>query len=642
MSFVYPLGLLGLLAIPVLILIYILKNKHTEQVISSTYLWRLSERFLKRRNPISKLTGIISLILQILAVTFISFGIARPVFTLPNAAKDYVFVLDASGSMQYEKSGKTRFARGVDKIEGVIEDSKKGSTYTLIVASDASGVVFDKIEEKDQAITLLEDVEYSAVSVGMVEGALDLAKKRFEENPSSIVYLITDKEYEGLENVKLINLSDQSENYAVSDLTYHFSVSQSKLVIEGKACSYESDKELDVEVQVCAPNGQITRQNQPVVVSKLEETDFSFEVDDTDFDWIKVRICNDDGLPADNESVLYRNASVDEANRKVLIVSNSDNGGDLYLRTAMSILVGESSVEQVTVKEYSEKDVNAYSLIVYESWTPTYLPQSSAVWFVNPGEDMSLPDAGFSVRGSSGASSVPIKLKYSTATSTQIQQLLKNVIQLDNTVSAVSVGEYSECSLTRNFHKILLSGNDPVLFAGTNEYDNRQVVFAFDFQKSNFAVSLNYMTIMQNLYNYTFPKIVEESSYVCGEPMLINVLSNCESIRVDTPDGKIAYLDPRSGGVEYTFTQVGTYEITQTIRNAAQEAKVKVYANLPKEERVSISNMENEEKVFSIEGTPEKDYRDGKYDDLIILFIILAVIFVADWVVYCYEQYQLR
>ena len=41
MSFSNPLGLLGLLAIPVLILIYIIKSKYTEQTIPSTYLWTL-------------------------------------------------------------------------------------------------------------------------------------------------------------------------------------------------------------------------------------------------------------------------------------------------------------------------------------------------------------------------------------------------------------------------------------------------------------------------------------------------------------------------------------------------------------------------------------------------------------------------
>ena len=58
MRFLYPLGLLGLIGIPILIIIYIIKNKHTEQTISSTYLWRLSEKFLKRKNPISKIKGL--------------------------------------------------------------------------------------------------------------------------------------------------------------------------------------------------------------------------------------------------------------------------------------------------------------------------------------------------------------------------------------------------------------------------------------------------------------------------------------------------------------------------------------------------------------------------------------------------------
>ena len=49
MSFQYPLGLLGLIGVPVLIIIYLLKNKYTEQIIASTYLWELSEKFLKRK-----------------------------------------------------------------------------------------------------------------------------------------------------------------------------------------------------------------------------------------------------------------------------------------------------------------------------------------------------------------------------------------------------------------------------------------------------------------------------------------------------------------------------------------------------------------------------------------------------------------
>lgn len=81
MSFLYPLGLLGLIAVPILIIIYLIKNKYTEQVIASTYLWTLSERFLKRKKPIKRITGLISLLLQILAVIAVSLAIAHPVFT---------------------------------------------------------------------------------------------------------------------------------------------------------------------------------------------------------------------------------------------------------------------------------------------------------------------------------------------------------------------------------------------------------------------------------------------------------------------------------------------------------------------------------------------------------------------------------
>ena len=62
MSFYFPLGLLALLGIPVLILIYIIKSKYTEQTIASTYLLELSEKFLQRRRPVSKLTGILTMI----------------------------------------------------------------------------------------------------------------------------------------------------------------------------------------------------------------------------------------------------------------------------------------------------------------------------------------------------------------------------------------------------------------------------------------------------------------------------------------------------------------------------------------------------------------------------------------------------
>ena len=92
MSFQYPLGLLGLIGIPIIVLIYIIKNKHTEQIVTSNYLWHLSEKFLNKKRPVSLVSGIISLILQIVAITTISLVIAHPIIYIPNGAKDYCFI----------------------------------------------------------------------------------------------------------------------------------------------------------------------------------------------------------------------------------------------------------------------------------------------------------------------------------------------------------------------------------------------------------------------------------------------------------------------------------------------------------------------------------------------------------------------
>ena len=145
MRFMYPLGLLGLIGVPVLVLIYILRSKYNEQTVASTYLWTLSEKFFKRRNMLSGITGIISLILQICMVVFLSLAIARPIFTIPDSASQYCFVLDGSGSMNTLSGIKTRFEKGKDYIEETISSARLGSSYTLVYLTNEGSVIYEQV-----------------------------------------------------------------------------------------------------------------------------------------------------------------------------------------------------------------------------------------------------------------------------------------------------------------------------------------------------------------------------------------------------------------------------------------------------------------------------------------------------------------
>ena len=49
MRFLNPAGLWLLLGVPILIIIYLIKAHHEERQVSSTYIWKLSEKFMKKR-----------------------------------------------------------------------------------------------------------------------------------------------------------------------------------------------------------------------------------------------------------------------------------------------------------------------------------------------------------------------------------------------------------------------------------------------------------------------------------------------------------------------------------------------------------------------------------------------------------------
>ncbi len=618
-TFEYPHGLWGLLLIPVLVLIYILKNKHTEQVISSTYLWTLSERFLKRRNPISRVTGIISLILQILAVLFISIGISQPVFKPANAADDFVFILDASGSMHYEQGDTTRFELGKNKIAELIEESAEGSAYTLIRAGEGTGTLYKECEEKAEALAMLEEAQPSSTTPNFTQ-ARSMAQELFAQKPSSKIYLVTDKGYADMQNVTLINVAENVENYAVYGLEQ--GLKEGKLVVMGKACSYKSDATLSLSLELINGDDKVT-QAQTIEVNALEEKVFSFTLENSGYQSITVKIDNEDSLPLDNESILYGVNSVNTTKEGGILLVSEDG---FFLKEAFESLVGESGVETCLPSEY-DSTKQGYQLYVFEDFVPQVLP-GGAVWFVNPSD--SVPDAGFSVLQEKMLPA-PQKLEYSTSTATRVEELLKNTHG-----DEISIDMYIKCSLYRSFHTLISYEGSPVVFAGTNSKNLRQVVFAFDFHRADFILKFDYMVLMKNLLNFTSPAMVTRSGYECGESVLVNVFADCESIRIDTPTGDIAYLDVSQDLAEYMLNEVGTYKITQMRGGNPQVAYI--YGNLPAGERAA---MVNEEK-FIVEGTPSEERRAGRYDDLTILFIVLAAIFIADWMVYCYEQYQLR
>ena len=614
MNFLYPLGLLGLIGIPILIIIYIIKSKYTEQTVASTYLWRLSEKFLKRRNPLNPLAGMISLILQILAVTVLSLAIAHPVFVIPGAANEYCFILDGSASMNMQSGDGVRFDDAKMRVSEMIEDAAEGSVFTLIYVGDTTAKVYERISDEDRALELLEGIK-PCFSADDYTEAFSMAQEMFGENSSMKTYLITDKSYTA-ENVETVKVGDGTSNVGIFKPVH--SLNDGVLTVSAELVSYSGDTTVTVELYV---NGSTEpAAEMSVSLAEGEKTLVSFSETAPSFSSAVLRIKESDGFMFDNSLTVLDLKG--ENSYSVLLVSDQP----FFVNAALSA-IGCNDVTVISTEDYD--GAGGYGLYVFESYVPEALPRDGSVWFINP--KGSVPDSGFSVQGETVLEAHDV-LELTKASSTLATKLTEGV-----TGEGIYVKQYVKCGLYKNFTTLLSYKGNPVVFAGTNNYGNRQAVLALDLHASNLPLLADdYLTLTENLFEYAFPYIVDEVQYCVGDVMNVNVPAGAQIIEVKSPSGESAYLNTDSAIAEHKLTEVGDYSVTVTVGSVKRQ--LNVHSAVPESERAT----EVSETGAGLLGEAGSAGRDGEYDPMVLLFIILAVIFAADWMVYCYEKYQLR
>ncbi len=621
MSFAYPLGLLGLIGIPILIIIYIIKNKYTEQTIASTYLWNLSERFLKNRKPISKLKGLISLILQCLAVAVISFLIARPVIHISNFANEYCFILDGSASMLKENNGTSRFDDAKLKIKNQINSSKDGSIYNLIFVGNDTQVIFEDYTDKTKALDMLSKVNSSYVANNCAD-SLSYAQNYFNDNPSIKTYLYTDKNY-NTSNIELVNVSDGEENYALFDADYTLIpasydadgnvLSVASLNIDGNLISYESDKILSLDLYI---DGSLV-ETKNYDCKKGVITPYSFTLYRSKFSNFEVKITNQDSLLLDNNIKVFN--LVAEHNYKALVVSENP----FYLLAVLESY-GVNQIEHIEPNDF--KDQKGYGLYIFDSCTPEILPQDGTIWFFNQKESIS--GTLFTVKDEVEVTDGAL-LELANVYGDD-KKLIAGLVDLP-----LYVRSYVSYGINKKFTTLYSCQGNPVVFSGNTVHGNREIVFGFDLHNSNLPLSYNFLVLFRNLLDYSFPSVIEDSNYICGDEITINVLAQAKSMRLETPSGKATYLDTSSSTVRYVVNEVGTYTLTITLQSN-ETMTLNFYSIFPQDENVIESEL-----YISLVGEASDEKIEGTYDPMTILFVLLGLLFIADWMVYCYEQHQL-
>ena len=110
MTWLTPLGFLGLIGLIILIIIYIIKPNYQHKFISSTFVWKRSLKFRKKKIPLNTLRNILLFICQVLILTGVTCILAQPFIHTDNSKSegDVILIIDASASMHAENDNKSR------------------------------------------------------------------------------------------------------------------------------------------------------------------------------------------------------------------------------------------------------------------------------------------------------------------------------------------------------------------------------------------------------------------------------------------------------------------------------------------------------------------------------------------------------
>lgn len=636
MSFVYPAGLLALLGVGVLIIVALLRRKYEETTLSSTYLWRLAQRYQKQNQTVQRLKKALVFALELICIVLAAMLIAQPVITLPGADTGYVAILDGSGSMRIAAAdGKTRFDRAKEAILSDAEALPWGSRITVILAGDGAQIAAQNLSAGDVRAAL-ESVQ-CGYGAGDLAGAMALCQQLFDAGEGTQACLYTDSDAPQAENLAVIDVQGEGEwNVSVSSLADEGSIYGTAFVADvvsdGRDANigfelYLNGEKQDEEKLEFSVNGKkqegsavFCPAGETVQVSVLVRQAYSFS---------DVRICAlaEDGLAQDNEYRLY--AKPEKTTRVLLVGENA-----YFLERALAVF---DSVDLTQAKTLGDAALEGYDIYVLDGCLPDDLPQDGAVWLINPPRS---PRRLGIVFGEAlvGASISPVREWDGEDYSALVQDLAMQDAAL---VRFREVTEHGE------FEPVLLCGKMPALLAGRSQEGFVQLVMPFDLHDSNLPLLSDYIVLMRNMLDFSAPPMLGAQDFACGEAVYPKVMARCEKLFLQTPDMTVRIVEENERETGVRLTAPGGYTLLQELAGG-EERILSFFAHMPKEEsRIEAAQSSYSDQALSLWLADEEETaalrestrEDQQVNPLRLLASVLLALMCLEWVVYHREKY---
>ncbi len=625
MKWLVPLGLLGLLGLIVLLIIYLIKPNFQKKAVSSTYVWKLSLKMRRKRNPINRMQDILLLLCQILAITCCALIMAQPVLEAfrPAPVNRKIAVIEASASMMAGLDGETRFDRALQGVRELADEvmADEGEISVILAGESARTLTVRTTPRTYAELTAaLDELAGQAASAcyhgsADVEGAMALAEQILDETPDAEVLYYSSKSYLNPGMVEVVDVTDPEEfNVAILDCTAV--LEENFYSFEVDLASYGRDSDVTVYCEIYGANGAetgVTRYDLDVWLEGDQPKTLVFDAESTEstgiyaYQYAYFYINVEDSFTYDNMFYVYGGT---KETIRIQYASSIPNiyfrGGIMSLRDTLRSRWDIEFVEINTNQKQPE--TMGFDFYIFERYTPSALPTDGVVMLVNP---PALPQGlGMNLTGA-----VQTGNMYLSATGEHA--VTDGVNAAEIFLSRCTVMTFSE-----DYEILLTCGRGTPAYAVRNDPSTKIVVMPFELQNSDGSIVLEFPKLFLRTFNYFFPSTIERNNFEVGESVQLNARATSLTVSGQGEEFELTDLPQ-----EIVLNTYGTYTLSQVLFTN-EEVFENFYVKIPNAESDFVTPIPELENPH-VEALPE----DEDYDLILFLAGALVLLLFVEWAI---------
>jgi Aerotolerance regulator N-terminal len=370
MEFLNPTALFGLLALPLLLIPYLIQRKPRRVAFSSLLLF-LESGDAASAKPWGRIKLPPIFFLQLLLLALLIFALSEPVFSI--RPTNIAIILDNSASMQALEDGKSRFALAQDSASSLVSELGAGGKIDLYLTTPR----LEKIHAASLSPAEATGIIAAQVPYDLAEPPIDygdLLAQLARQQKYERVYLLTDHPARGQSAAaRVITVGEPRANFALT----HFEVQRSSLANARLEALVEvanySERDEKLKIVLLAKGAELANREIAVGAGKTASVSFGGFAEHP---FYEAEIVNRDALPLDNKRF-----AVAPASRNLRILGITPRPREL---DSLKAIPGVQ-IDIIAPGDYDKAERVGYGLEIYHFAAPATLPSGAALFILPPG-----------------------------------------------------------------------------------------------------------------------------------------------------------------------------------------------------------------------------------------------------------------